>query len=375
MTTTRDDLAEYRRRHVPLYNGNRLKLGLFAMNCSNGMIISKAATSQRIEWDYQLGLAQKADALGMEVFLPVARWQGSGGEIDYMGTNYETHTYAAAMAASTSNIMTFATVHAPIIHPIVAAKMATTIDHISGGRFGMNVVMGWLTPEFAMFGLAQRDHEARYDYGSEWMDIIDRLWTESEPFDHVGTFHRLTAAQSKPKPIQPRPVVFNAGSSPTGARWAARHADFNFTSFGTVEDAQAYSTSIRATAREEFGRELGVLTFAVVICRDTEAEAQAVLDGILDDADWVAAENWMSTLGLESHSFDAHMFGEMKRKFIAGAGAARIVGTPEQVVEQLKDISDAGMDGVMLGFLNWQEELDYFGERVMPLLKEAGLRG
>lgn len=372
--TTDDELAEYRRQHVPLFNANPLKLGLFSMNCSNGMIISKAPSSLRIEWDYQLGLARKADALGLEAFVPVARWIGLGGETNYLGTNYETHTFAAAMAASTTNIMTFATVHAPIIHPIVAAKMATTIDHVSGGRFGMNVVMGWLTPEFEMFGIAQRDHESRYDYGSEWMGVIDRLWAEYEPFDHDGRFHSLTAAQSLPKPIQPRPVVINAGNSPTGSRWAARHADFNFASFSTVEDARAYTTGVRTVAREEFGRDLGVLTYAVVICRDTEAEAQSVLRSILDDADWVAAENWMSTLGLQSGSFDAHLYSEMRRQFIAGAGAARIVGTPEQVVDQLREISEAGMDGVMLGFLDWQEEVDYFGERVMPLLGQAGLR-
>jgi len=369
-----DELTEYRRQNVPLYNSNRLKLGLFSMNCSNGMIISKAPSSLRIEWDYQLRLARQADALGLEAYIPVARWRGVGGEIDYLGENYEPFTFSAALAACTENIMTFSTVHAPVIHPIVAAKMATTIDHISGGRFGMNVVMGWLVPEFEMFGLKQRDHEGRYAYGSEWMDVIDRLWTESQPFDHSADCLTLKDAQAAPKPIQPRPVVLNAGSSPTGAAWAARHADFNFASFTTVDDARDYVTHIRSVARADHSRDIGVLTYALIVCRDTEAEAQAALQRILDLADWEAAHNWMSTLGIESGSYDAHFHGEMAKHFIAGAGAARIVGTPEQVVDQLRDISDAGMNGVMLGFLDWEEEVTYFGQKVMPLLRQAGLR-
>jgi len=118
-----------------------------------------------------------------------------------------------------------------------------------------------------------------------------------------------------------------------------------------------------------------VLTYGLVICRDTEEEAQAVHQQIIDMADWRAAHNWMSVLGVESGSFNEQMHGPLAEFFVAGAGAARVVGTPEQVAEQLAQINEAGMDGVMLGFLNWNEELDYFGERVLPLLGEAGLRG
>jgi FMNH2-dependent dimethyl sulfone monooxygenase len=372
--STDEQLAEYRREHVPMFNANKLKLGVFSMNCSGGMIISKAPSTWTIEWDYHLRMAQQADAIGLEAFVPVARWRGVGGEIDFLGENYEPFTYASALAASTDQIMTFATVHAPIIHPIVAAKMAATVDHVSGGRFGMNIVMGWLVPEFEMFGVKQRDHDTRYRYGSEWIEVVDRLWRDSEPFDHLGEFLQLKDAQARPKPIQPRPVIFNAGSSPTGAAWAARHADFNFGSFTTVEDARSYTAGVKSTAREEHGREIGVLTYALIICRDTEAEAQKAYQHILDLADWEAAHNWMSVLGLESGSFHEQMRGPMAEFFIAGAGAARIVGTPEQVAEQLGEINGAGMDGVMLGFLDWNEELAYFGERVLPLLEQAGLR-
>lgn len=370
----RESIAEYRQQHVPLYNENKLKLGLFSMNCSGGMIISEAPSSWTIEWDYHLHLAQTADKLGFEAYIPVARWRGVGGQMDFLGENYETFTYASAMAASTENIMTFATVHAPIVHPIVAAKGGATIDNVSHGRFGMNVVMGWLVPEFEMFGVKQRDHETRYRYGAEWMDVVDRLWGEAEHFDFDGEFLQLKDAQAQPKPIQPRPPILNAGNSPTGAAWAAAHADFNFSSFADIDGAREYTKEIKRVAHEEHGRDIGVLTYALVICRETEKEAEEVHQQIIDMADWEAAHNWMSVLGVESGSFNEQMRGPLAEFFVAGAGAARVVGTPEQVADQLAKINEAGMEGVMLGFLNWDEELEYFGTNVLPLLQQSGLR-
>ncbi|MBS1889228.1 MAG: LLM class flavin-dependent oxidoreductase [Actinobacteria bacterium] len=344
------------------------------MNTSGGMVISKAHSSHRIEWGYQLELARRADALGLDAFIPVARWRGVGGATDWSGCSFETMTFAAAVAASTERIMAFSTVHVPIFHPIVAAKMVTTIDHIAAGRAGLNVVMGWLEPEFEMFGMKQRDHETRYEVGAEWIEVVDRLWTEEAPFDHAGRFYSLVAAQAHPKPVQTRPVVLNAGSSPTGAAWAARHADFNFASYTSAGAAKDYVDAVKATARESYGREIGVLTYALVICRDTEAEAREALEWILDEADWEAANNWISVLGIQSGSFDDNIRGPLAEQFIAGAGAALVVGDPEAVVDQLAAIADSGLDGAMLGFTDWEQELGYFGERVIPLLRQAGLR-
>jgi hypothetical protein len=102
----RDALAEYRQQNVPLYNDNKLKLGLFSMNCSGGMSVSTAPSSWTIDWSYHRQLVRTADALGFEIIVPVARWRGMGGETDYTGENYETFTYSSAVAASTENIMT-----------------------------------------------------------------------------------------------------------------------------------------------------------------------------------------------------------------------------------------------------------------------------
>ncbi len=115
------------------------------------------------------------------------------------------------------------------------------------------------------------------------------------------------------------------------------------------------------------------MTYAMVICRDTEREAQDVRRAILANGDWQAATNIIRVLGIESGSFHEQIksFGE---RFILGWGGYPLIGTPEQVVDELCKISALGVEGVIMGFLDYYEELTYFERAVMPLLRQAGLR-
>jgi alkanesulfonate monooxygenase SsuD/methylene tetrahydromethanopterin reductase-like flavin-dependent oxidoreductase (luciferase family) len=234
------------------------------------------------------------------------------------------------------------------------------------------MVMGWFTPEMEMFG-EQRSHDDRYAFGSEWVQVLTKLWTEKS-FDFHGKYFNINGAESDPKPAQKSlPVLLNAGNSPAGIEFSARHVDFNFATIDTLENAANYSKKIRDRAHNEYKRNIGVLTYAIVICRDTEEEALKVKEAILRAGDYKGANNLMSVLGLQSASFDQQLKAYQER-FILGYGGYPIVGTPEQVVRELQAISDAGIDGVVLGFLDYYAELQYFDKRVMPLLKQAGLR-
>jgi alkanesulfonate monooxygenase SsuD/methylene tetrahydromethanopterin reductase-like flavin-dependent oxidoreductase (luciferase family) len=114
------------------------------------------------------------------------------------------------------------------------------------------------------------------------------------------------------------------------------------------------------------------MTYGLVVVRDTEQEAKDAFQKVVDEGDWGAAENVLKIAGVESQSFDhAKQFQE---RFVAGWGGYPLVGTPEQVVSGFQDLSDAGMDGMIMGLIDFNEELKYFGERVMPLMQEAGLR-
>jgi alkanesulfonate monooxygenase SsuD/methylene tetrahydromethanopterin reductase-like flavin-dependent oxidoreductase (luciferase family) len=369
-----DDVREWRRRHVPVFNGNRLKLGIFGQNCSHGCTITHAASSFEPTYEYNVKLSRLADRLGLELLVPVGRWKHFGGTTQFNANNLEVFTWATAMACNTERIMVFATSHVPTVHPLFAAKQAATIDNISHGRFGLNVVCGWFRPEIEMFGIEQREHDDRYRMADEWLRCIKRAWTEQD-FDHTGEFYRIKGGFLLPKPVQqPWPVLINAGSSPAGREFSARHVDFNFITLTTLEEARPLIADVKQRAAG-YGRECGVMTYGLVCCRDTEKEARELYDRIVREGDWEATENIMSLLGIESSSFgDRETVRRLGERFIAGWGGYPLVGTPEQVVEQMQAVHALGIEGFILSWLDYHDELAYFGERVMPLLRQAGLR-
>ena len=367
-----DDIQAWRRQHVPVYNENRLKLGIFGMNCSNGCTITHAATTFEPTYEHNVKIAKLADDLGFELLVPVGRWKHFGGTTLFNANNMEVYTWATAMACNTSKIMVYATSHVPTVHPLLAAKQGATIDHISNGRFGLNTVCGWFRPEIEMFGITQLPHQARYAMAADWLTCIKRAWTEQD-FDHQGEYFQIKGGFLLPKPIQqPHPVLINAGNSEEGREFSARHVDFNFITIATKEQAQGLVTDIHQRAAKH-GRQVGVMSYGLVCCRDTEAEAQAQYRRIVDEGDWEATHNIMNLLGVESSSFNEQIkqFGE---RFIAGWGGYPLVGTPEQVVAKMQELADLGIEGFILTWLDYYEELKYFGERVLPLMKQAGLR-
>ena len=113
---------------LTLGSGNKLKLGVFASNLSSGMHPTRLPGRWRATWDENLRLARMADERGLEFIIPLARWRGQGGETNYQDWGFETLTWASALLASTKRIFVFGTVHVPLFHPVVAAKMMITAD-------------------------------------------------------------------------------------------------------------------------------------------------------------------------------------------------------------------------------------------------------
>lgn len=367
-----DDAAEWRRQHVPVYNDQKLKLGLFGINVAFGCTVSNAETNFVPTYEHNVEIAKKADALGMEMLVPVGRWRGFGGSTDFNGENMEVYTWAAALATQTEQIMLFATSHVPTVHPILAAKQGATIDHISKGRFGLNIVSGWFTPEMEMFGAKQLEHDERYRRSHEWLEAVKRLWTEQD-FDFDGDFYQIKQGYALPKPVQqPHPVVMNAGASPAGREFSARAADFNFIIIQEHDEAAALNREVRAKAAS-YGRECGVMSYGQVVCRDSEEEAWRDYNYILEKGDYEAATNILRVFGVESKTAPEG-FRDIQKRLISGWFGYPLVGTAEQIVDKLLALSKLGMDGVLLSWLDYSAGVDQFGEEILPLMKQAGLR-
>ena len=191
---------------MSLHGGNALKIGLFGANCSSGRAVTKVPERWSGTWPDNLKLARMADEAGIDFMLPIGRWKGYGGETEYQGATLETITWACGLLQSTKRITVFGTVHAPLFHPIIAAKEMVTADHIGEGRFGLNIVVGWNEDEFEMFGV----EAARARGPLRVRPGMDRrhqaIWSDREDFDFDGTFIKLKGVRAKPKPYGGTPA-------------------------------------------------------------------------------------------------------------------------------------------------------------------------
>ena len=366
-----------RRPGNAMFGSNTLKLGIFSPNCSGGMAVTTVPERWDASWDNNRKMAEIADAAGIEFLLPIARWVGYGGSTDFQGSTLETVTWATALLASTKRISVFATAHTAFTHPIVAAKQFATMDNVGHGRFGLNVVCGWNKPEYEMFGMAlPSEHGARYAFGQEWFDIVNKIWQSDQPFDWDGSYFKLNNVQGAPKPFGgTQPPVMNAGSSAEGRNFAARNADFLFTVLIDPEQGAKDVTSIKADAKNNYDRDIGVFTTSYVVCRSTAKEAQDYHTYYADThADWPAVDRLMELQGLHAKSFPPEAFKLFRNRFAGGHGVYPLVGDPDQVADELAKISAAGFAGTTITFVNYIDELPFFVAEVLPRLEAKGLR-
>jgi len=374
---TESRLRQGRERNA-LFNDNRLKLGLFGLNVSNGCAITTAEGHLEMTWPNTLEICRIADRHGYEALVPVARWRGFGGPTNFNGTCFETYTWAAGIGQATEQATVLTTSHVPTVHPIMAAKQATTVDHITGGRFALNIVCGWFAPELEMFGAPIMGHDSRYDYAAEWIEIMKLLWTREEEFDYEGRFLRVTKGFAMPKPLQqPFPALMNAGGSEKGRHFAAKYADMAFIVLQSheVEQGKAQIDAYRRLAREEYGRELQIWTNGYVVQRETQKEAEDYLHYyVVEKGDDIAVDTITRVMGLQSQVMPVELLEQFKFHFKAGWGGLPIVGTAEHIADTLVRLSDMGLDGLLLNWVDYFDGLERWNRAVMPRLEQAGLR-
>ena len=367
-----------RRQSNPVFNGRKLKLGTFQTNLDSGCVMSDLDGRLEISWRSTTELAKLADEMEFEAIVPVARWRGFGGANNPQGPGFETYTWAAGIAASTDQAGVVATSHCSINHPIVAAKQSTVIDHISRGRFTLNIVTGWNKPEIDMFGVEMLEHDERYSMAEEWLHIVMRLWTEEDDFDHDGKYYRIKKGYLQPKPLQaPYPAIMNAGGSDRGRHFAAKHCDIVYTVLTStdIDDCRAHVQSYRQLAREEYGREINVWSLAYIVQAATEQEARRFYQYYVHEkGDWAAAENVVAMLGLTAKTIPPERMQAMKEHFVAGWSGYPLIGTRDQIVDGLRALSTIGLDGVLLSWPRYEEQMREFKDRTYPLLVQAGLR-
>jgi alkanesulfonate monooxygenase SsuD/methylene tetrahydromethanopterin reductase-like flavin-dependent oxidoreductase (luciferase family) len=371
-----------RTRH-PLFGPNRFKLGIFSANCDGGLTMSLAPERWRANWDDIVAMTRIADDAGIEFILPVAKWRGYQGKANIYGRSFETLTHGAALGALTQRIAIFSTVHVPLVTPAFAAKAIATIDHISHGRAGLNIVCGWNQAEFDLHGVSI-DPDTRYDHGLEWFQVWSRLLQGGPEFDWDGRFFKLKNLQTDPVSLQrPWPVVMSAGFSPRGRDFAARAADVLFLNVTELDQVPALLANVAEHAGRH-GRRIGVFTMGHVVCRPTRREAEEYFEYFAEQmADTDGQLYYRNARGTTVPDGGARIARPLENRFTRGGtkrydgaypGSYPFVGSPDDVAAEMAAMSATGLAGCTVAFVDYLKEIPFFVQEVLPRLERLGVR-
>ena len=318
--------------------------------------------------DYLTQVARAADSLGYEAVLtPTGAHCGDAWVV------------TAALIAATRRLKFLVAFRPGLIEPALAAHMAATFQHLSGGRLLLNVVTGSSSAEQRGYG-DRAEHDTRYARAEEFLQVVRRSWA-GEQFDHHGWFYELEGALLR-EPPDPVPEVYLGGSSDAALPVAARAADCYLT-WGEPPALVAEKVQrVRELAASE-GRRIRFGLRVHVITRDTEAQAWADADALiagLDDATIAAGQQRLRALESVGQQRMIALHGGSRDKLVvapnlwAGIGLVRggagtaLVGSHQQVAERLSEYRAAGIEEFILSGYPHLEEAYAFAEGVRPLL-------
>ncbi len=312
-----------------------------------------------IGWPYIRDLAVESEQHGFELSL-IAELNLNDIK-GHSAPSLDCWTLAPAVAAVTSKLELMLAVRPNYHSPSLTAKALSTLEVIAPGRLSLNVVSSWWKDEATQYGAPFDVHDARYARTQEWLDVVDRLLRE-DTVTHRGALYQLDGAVLEPKPARP-PSVYMGGESPKAKEVIARQADA-YVMHGDAPEVIAAKVADLSARRAETGRPpLGFGVSGYVICRDTEAEARAELDRILDVRsspeayasyrDFVAGSQLESQVSLEEYSVS-------NRGLRSG-----LIGTPDQIADRIRAYEQAGVGLMLLQFSPQREEMARFGADVI----------
>ncbi|WP_236175417.1 dimethylsulfone monooxygenase SfnG [Pseudomonas pseudonitroreducens] len=347
-----------------------IRFAYWVPNVSGGLVVSKI--EQRTHWDidYNRELARIAEDAGFDYALTQIRFTaGYGAE-----NQHESVAFSHALLGATEKLKVIAAILPGPWTPSLAAKQLATIDQLSAGRIAVNIVSGWFKGEFQAIGEPWLEHDERYRRSEEFIRALKGIWTQDN-FTFKGDFYRFHDYNLKPKPLQrPHPEIFQGGSSRAARDMASRVSDWYFTNGNSVEGIKAQVDDIREkAAANAHSVKIGVNAF--VIARDTEEEARAVLAEIIDKADPEAVNAFghaAKQAGAASPEGEGNWAKSSFEDLVQynDGFKTNLIGTPQQIAERIVALKAVGVDLVLAGFLHFQEEVRYFGEKVLPLVRE-----
>lgn len=352
---------------LPSDNGGK-DLGLFLPVANGGWILSRNKPELDGSYAYNRQCAVLAEAAGLDFIMSMSKFRGYGGETKHWDSSLDPIVLMAALSEVTHKTRIVTTLHTLLQNPAVAAKMMATLQQVSGGRAGLNVVTGSYKGEFAQMGAWPEDvnHDQRYDLAYEWVRAVKALWSE-DSVTLKGDYFTLDDCESWPKPEQ-RPFLVCAGSSEIGMRLTSEEMDAIFLSGGTGAELAKNSDRAKAIAAE-YGRNIRTYSMMTLVIDESDAAAKSRAELYAAGLDEGALAGMMRAYGF----LDAEIGKEndFTRKARSSFMSAQIVGSAKSVTEQLGELLEvSGTDGLMLIFDDYLKALPVFGAEILPVLRE-----
>ena len=285
-------------------------------------------------------------------------------------------TAAAAIAALTERIEIIAAIKPSVIHPTILAKQALGIEHVSRGRFSINVVNAWWKPDLERSGIGMLEHGKRYAFGTEWLHVVRRLM-EGERTSFEGEFFRLDEFVLRPAgTYRPRPTIYMGGESPPARDLAAAEADVLFLNGQDPDAAAALMADVSRRPRRPGVPPIRFGLAAFVIAARTDAEAQDLLryQWELDATDKARAGNMMNRFTREVDEKSVMWRNLKDRPHIGpnGGTAAGLVGSYDTVAGRIEDWVARGIETFMLAFQPLEQGMELFAAEIMPRVRPPG---
>jgi FMNH2-dependent dimethyl sulfone monooxygenase len=344
----------------------RLRYGYW-MPVFGGWLRNVEDEQMQADWAYVSKLARRSEQVGFDLSL-IAELNLN--DIKGIGApSLDAWSTSAALAAITERLELMVAVRPTFHQPALLAKQAANIDHISNGRLSLNVVSSWWEQEARMYGVNFEKHDDRYARTSEWLDVLNGVWTEPK-FSYTGKYYSVENTVLEPKPVRkPRPTLYAGGESEAAKNLIALKCDA-YVMHGDSPEYVAAKIADMRERRERFGlppMQFGVAGYAIV--RETDAAAQRELERITDvnqnASGFANYQQWLNGTQLEQR-MSIEEYSVSNRGLRSG-----LVGTPARVQDQLGKFEDAGVDLVLLQFSPQYEEMERFGEAVISELVQA----
>jgi alkanesulfonate monooxygenase len=317
-------------------------------------------------WERNRNLVLAAEALGYDSTL-IAQHTINPHQEDL--DQLEAWSAAAALAALTDRIEIITAIKPYLYHPVVLAKMALGIEHISRGRFAINLVNAWNRPELEKAGIGFADHDERYAYGVEWISVVSRL-LQGERLTHRGRYFDVRDYALRPAdPYRARPCIYVGGESEPARELVARHGDVWFINGQPLADVRALIEDVASRSRAG-GEQLRFGLSAFVVVRASRSEAEAAHERLLQLAALDAPMKAIQKQNTDPKVVMMQTMQKTRRVGSNGGTAAGLVGSYDEVADRIIDFHATSIELFMLQFQPFEAEMRRFAEEVIPRVRQ-----